>query len=130
MPKYLNKGISTPVALSIILTLTIIVGGFAWWQYVKMQEEGAKSPEVKIPEKKEKIILYSECNDLVDLWSSASKERKTEECQKILNANISDLENKGLKPEDCEIIEMKAEPCPHALGTRLSCIFSCRKERE
>jgi len=53
MLKYLNKGISTPVALSIILILAIIVGGFIWWEHGKMWKQGIELPEIIIPEKKE-----------------------------------------------------------------------------
>lgn len=54
MWKYLNKGISTPLAIGIILILVIIVGGFALWQRAEMtREENKPLPEVQIPEKKE-----------------------------------------------------------------------------
>ncbi len=33
MWKYLNKGISTPLAIGIVLILVIAVSGFTWWQY-------------------------------------------------------------------------------------------------
>ncbi len=33
MWKYLNRGISTPIAITIILILVIAIGGFTWWQY-------------------------------------------------------------------------------------------------
>ena len=36
---YLNKGISTPIAISIILVLVILVSGFTWWQYSEIQKE-------------------------------------------------------------------------------------------
>jgi hypothetical protein len=39
MWKYLNKGISTPIAITIILILVIAVGGFAWWQYEETSED-------------------------------------------------------------------------------------------
>jgi len=50
MWKYLNKGISTPIAISIILILVIAVGGFTWWQYSNMPEDNL---EVELPEKEE-----------------------------------------------------------------------------
>lgn len=38
MWKYLNRGISTPKAITVILILVIVVG-FAYWQYTEMQEK-------------------------------------------------------------------------------------------
>lgn len=37
MWKYLNRGISTPIAITIILILVIAVGGFTWWQYGEIE---------------------------------------------------------------------------------------------
>ncbi len=39
MWKWLNKGISTPIAVAIVLILVIIVGSFAWWQYGEIRKE-------------------------------------------------------------------------------------------
>lgn len=39
MFKYLNKGISAPIALIIILILAASVGGFTLWQYSEIQKE-------------------------------------------------------------------------------------------
>ncbi len=38
MWKYLNRGISTPIAITIILILVIAVGGFTWWQYEEIKD--------------------------------------------------------------------------------------------
>lgn len=52
MWKYLNKGISTPVALIIILILAASVGGYTLWQYTEIQKEKTEPmSEIKIPEK-------------------------------------------------------------------------------
>ncbi len=48
-----NKGISTPIAVGIILILVILVGGFTWWQYGEMWKESTELPEIEIPEKKD-----------------------------------------------------------------------------
>ena len=42
----LNKGISTPIAISIILILVILVGSFTWWQYTEIQDDGFKPIEI------------------------------------------------------------------------------------
>jgi hypothetical protein len=49
----MNKKISTPIALGIILILATIVGGFTIWQYSEIRkEQQILLPEIKIPEKK------------------------------------------------------------------------------
>ena len=46
MFKHLNKGISTPIAIAIILLLAVSVGAIALWQYSEMQKEEIKpAPE-------------------------------------------------------------------------------------
>ena len=47
---YLNKGISTPIAIGIVLILVIIVGTFTWLQYGEIRKEETDIPEVEIPE--------------------------------------------------------------------------------
>ena len=47
----LNKGISAPIAIGIILILVIIVGSFTWWQYGEIHKEETNIPEVKVPER-------------------------------------------------------------------------------
>lgn len=44
----LNKGISTPIAIGIVLILAIIVGGFTWWQYSEIKKEEAQLPEMEL----------------------------------------------------------------------------------
>jgi len=53
---YLNKGISTPIAIGIILILVILVGGFTWWQYSEIRKDEADIPEIDISEKEEIIL--------------------------------------------------------------------------
>ena len=59
----LNKAISTPVAIIIILILVISVGGFTWLKYGEIWRESAELPEIEIPEKEtsslEGIVLLS-----------------------------------------------------------------------
>src|SRR4030042_4964492 len=63
MWKYLNKGISTPIAIGIILILVIIVGSFTWWQYGEIRKKESNVSEVQIPEKK-----CEECKEKVISW--------------------------------------------------------------
>jgi len=62
MWKYLNKGISTSLAIGIITILMIIVGGFALWQQAEIEkEENRFSPEIKIPERygNNEIVIFT-----------------------------------------------------------------------
>lgn len=61
MWKYLNRGISTPLAIGIILILVVIVGGFTWWQYGEIKREEIEIPEIKIPEGygNDEIIIFT-----------------------------------------------------------------------
>ena len=64
MFKYLNRGISTPIAIAIILLLAVSVGGITLWQYSEMQSEKIKPVALKSFEKDEtadwKIYLNEE----------------------------------------------------------------------
>ena len=51
MWKYLNKGISTPIAIGIVLILVILVGSFTWWQYGEMWRETSELPGIELSEK-------------------------------------------------------------------------------
>lgn len=54
MWEYLNKGISTPMAIIVVLILAIAVGGFTWRQYDEMEREKAElSLGLRLPSKKE-----------------------------------------------------------------------------
>ena len=55
MWKYLNKGISTPIAIGIIAILVALVGGFTWWSYSEVRKEETNILEVELPEKKQVI---------------------------------------------------------------------------
>jgi hypothetical protein len=46
MWKYLNKGISTPIAIMIILVLSIAVGAFVFWQSWEIQKEEIMISEI------------------------------------------------------------------------------------
>lgn len=53
MWKFLNRGISTPLAIGLILILVVIVGGFTVWQYGKIQREKIEVPEINMPEEEQ-----------------------------------------------------------------------------
>ncbi len=50
MFKNLNEGISTPIAIAIILLLAVSVGGITLWQYSEMQKEKVELSDIKISE--------------------------------------------------------------------------------
>jgi len=47
----LNKGISTPIAIAIILILALTVASFTYWQYGELDGEGIEMPEIERPAK-------------------------------------------------------------------------------
>ncbi|KPJ57045.1 hypothetical protein AMJ49_02715 [Parcubacteria bacterium DG_74_2] len=63
MFKFLKKGISTPIAIGIILVLAILVGGVALWQYQEMQKEKLGVVEISVPEKEEAPVVEEELEE-------------------------------------------------------------------
>ena len=61
MFKFLNKGISTLLAIGIILILVILVGGYTVWQYSEIKKEESEVPEIQTPEREEVINNFEEC---------------------------------------------------------------------
>jgi hypothetical protein len=47
----MNRKIPTTIAISIVLIVAILAGGFIYWRYFSFQEELANQPEIVIPEK-------------------------------------------------------------------------------
>jgi len=50
----LNRKISTPIAISVILILAVVVGIIDYWQYIKIRDFEFEMTESKIPEKEKK----------------------------------------------------------------------------
>lgn len=65
----LKKGISTPIAIGIILILVILVGSFTWWQYSETRKGEAEFSEIEIPEKEKEEPQQEEIapEELTDL---------------------------------------------------------------
>lgn len=55
MLKSLNKGISTPIAIAIVLLLAVSVGGVIFWQYSELGKEKIKPIELGDSEKDETV---------------------------------------------------------------------------
>jgi hypothetical protein len=62
MHNYLNKGISTPIAIGIITILVALVGSFTWWQYREIREDEVDLPDLRFPEKEEIVLGSSPLN--------------------------------------------------------------------
>lgn len=56
MDKFLNKGISTPIAIGIILVLAVLVGGFILWQRPDIEDESFTEQELETVEEVEPYI--------------------------------------------------------------------------
>ena len=79
----LNKGISTPIAIGIILILVVLVGGFTWWQYGEMWRGETELPEIELPEKEEGKKEEISIEEGVDNYTESDY------------SNINDLNNDG-----------------------------------
>lgn len=49
MFKFLNRGISAPIAIIIIVVCALLVGGIVVYQYLEIPKEEEKTPEAKLP---------------------------------------------------------------------------------
>ena len=63
----MNKAISTPIAITIIIC-AVLVGGLIVWQYLEMPKEVEKIPEEKTPEE---VLLEDETTD----WKTYKDEK-------------------------------------------------------
>ncbi len=64
--KFLDKRISTPVGILIIILVAILAGGIMAWQYLELQKEEAKMQEIKVPNE--------EVKDETTSWKTYSNE--------------------------------------------------------
>lgn len=53
MWKFLNRGISTPLAIGLILILVVVVGGFTLWQFGEIKKAEIEVPEINMPEQEQ-----------------------------------------------------------------------------
>lgn len=60
MFKVLNKRISTPIAIGIILILAVFAGGIVFWQSLKIEEDLPLAIEIKPKEELEKLEITQE----------------------------------------------------------------------
>jgi len=109
---YLNKGISTPIAIIIIAVLVALVGGFTWWQYSEIWEEGTEFLEVKLPEKN-KNSDYNGKKDKTTIFLKEIEEETNIDFPEIeeieFTWNDIQIKGKGFNKEitDGEYIEIK-----------------------
>lgn len=71
---YLNKGISTPITITVILALALFVGGITYWYYLETGKKGIELSEIELPKKEE----LSSTNGLVS--QGTAKKICIEEC--------------------------------------------------
>ena len=89
MWKYLNKGISTPLAIAIILILAMTVGVITWWQYGEIKKEENLKQEVKISK-----------NEEIKNSTATEEEKNIEFEQKELEIVINFCREKGYYESD------------------------------
>ena len=111
MFKYLNRGISTPIAIAIILLLAVSVGGITLWQYSEMQSEKIKPVALKSFEKDEtadwKIYLNEEYGFEVEYPQSWKYSRK---CQGHNDEIHRSLRKMGLRCIVVSLTSLKENP--------------------
>jgi cell division protein YceG involved in septum cleavage len=61
----LNKGISMPIALGIILVIAVIAGGIVYWQYANIPKEIS---EMELPDKEAEIKIEEESINCKELY--------------------------------------------------------------
>ena len=97
MFKFLKKGISTSVAIGIILVLAIFVGGVTYWQYQDMQKEKLGGAEISVPEKEEAPVAEEKTEEEEALETSKEEEEKKEEMipEEVGSTEVSNTTRKG-----------------------------------
>lgn len=126
MFKYLNKRISAPIAVAIVLLLAVLVGGLIFQQYSEI-----KLPEIKITEKekkaeegKEKIVEFTVYLKQSGFSPDVLKEEKIAGCDKGLNEEemLKYIENKEIKIADCNLLKVIEDKY------YVTCFYGCKKE--
>jgi hypothetical protein len=75
---------------------------------------------------KEKVQFSTGCTDYWQAWSSLSKKELNEECLKVLDYHLMDLENMGFGSRDCRPAQAAVANCP-GLGRQLLCNYTCQR---
>ena len=95
MWKYLNKGISTLLAIGIILILAIILGSFTLWQFSEIREERNELFEAEVSLETEEeietdeLLLVEKQKELKMDWTA-----RFSECgEEIIWAKVIDIDN-------------------------------------
>lgn len=103
MFKYLNKGISTPIAIIIVLILAVAVGGYIYWQTSELQKEEVKLPEINPPKEKKELTLDTDCDVLPNKLDSCTEYK----CQFIhpFTGEAMIREIIGIIDEKCNYVE-------------------------
>ena len=66
----LNKGISTPIAIAIVLLLAVSVWGIILWQYSAIQKEKVELPEIEVQEGAEEALVLEENDEEATGWKT------------------------------------------------------------
>lgn len=80
-------------------------------------------------DKSKEVQFSTGCNDVFDV-TILPPDKKTETCKELISSKTADLESMGFEPRDCQVIEVEAENCEPALGTRLVCTYRCGDNAE
>ena len=113
----MNKKISTPIAIGIILVLAILVGGFTLWQYGEIDKEESNIPEAQLPEKEE---VANE----IDGWRTYIIELPLKSCRAMITYSCNSPEKISFSyPKNWDLEPGSAdEP-----GSLAECPYICKK---
>jgi hypothetical protein len=117
MWKYLNRGISTPLAITIILILVIALGAFSWWQYEEIKKENSTLNDKDLVEKEEKEDIAKCSNFKFEEYS----------VKEIYEGEISELKFETV-PDYYDFdsdIKSKAQEGPNFAGKYTIITWSC-----
>ena len=110
MSKSLKKGISTPIAIGIILVLAVLVGGFTVWQYSEMEKEQKRQEE-----QEEEVVEEEPSEDKEEQKEEIGKE-EIEIGEKLIEETIGSFMSNRIKgkvelytylPDYTETIKLK-----------------------
>ena len=104
----LNKGISTPIAIVIILLLAVLVGGITFWQYSEIQKEEIESSGVEISKEEQPIVKvlgcdwkpiedYGFCDEELGVYYSGDG------CETLSGCGVSGGDIPFFSIEECEV---------------------------
>lgn len=93
-PKFLNRGISTPIGIFIIILIAVFAGGIMVWQYQYLAKEKVEPLTVEAPEEKvteEGEVPEKVRNSVADYFENSELQYETEIQKENISAALDDI---------------------------------------